>query len=652
MKSPRKRPAGTPAQPSAQTANAVESGAVRPARRSVAVAVAGHSPFSPLAFAVAAGLVALDLAVYLQVRHHPFITLDDGQYVTKNAVVQQGLRWPGVAWAFTTGAAANWHPLTWLSHMLDVRLFGMWAGGHHLTSVAWHIANTLLLFFGLQWMTPVHDRSSLGRSAVVAALFGIHPMHAESVAWVSERKDVLSTFFWWLTIGAYVRYARRPGLGRMSLVVAALALGLMAKPMLVTVPVVLLLLDVWPLERIRQPFALSNWRPLLVEKLPLVGLSLISTIVTFVVQRGGGAVIRLEHLAFDRRLANAAMSYGRYLWKALWPAHLTIFYAYPVEIPIALVTLSVVALAAISAGVWRLRTRYPYLAVGWLWYLITLLPVIGIVQVGGQAMADRYSYVPIVGILVAVVWGLGDLAVRWRIPRAASIALGSVVILAYGAAGYAQVTHWTSSAALWQHAIDVMPENYVAYGALGAIREAEGKRPEALDLFTKATRAAPTNPAGHFDLADELIAVGRVDDAIAEYEVAIQLAPEYVDAHLSLGIALQQKGRIKEAIDQFRETVRLDPVLTPARMRLGMALEADGRLDEATVQFQEGLKIDPSDAALHYRLAGAYAAAAKPGDAMAELREAIRLQPGMAEAHADLGTLLFALNRSDEAIAE
>jgi tetratricopeptide (TPR) repeat protein len=597
---------------------------------------------------VAAGLVVLDLAVFAQLRGHEFILMDDGLYITKNPSIQHGLTWAGIVWAFTTGHAANWHPLTWLSHMLDIQLFGLWAGGHHLSSVALHVINTLLLFFGLQWITSADGSPTLGRSALVAALFGIHPLHVESVAWAAERKDVLSTLFWWLTIGAYVAYARRPAFWRYALVAVMFVLGLMSKPMLVTVPFVLLLMDVWPLRR-------SSWVPdwaLVREKLPLLALAAASTLITFLVQRQGGAVIELGHLPLSNRLANAVLSYGRYLWKTVWPTHLVSYYSYPIEMPLGAVFVSLVALVALSVAVWRLAGRFPYLGVGWLWFLGTLVPVIGILQVGSQALADRYTYVPLVGILVAAVWGLHDLAARRSIGSTLTTAAASIAVLAFAAVAYVQAGYWVNSVVLWQHAIAVMPENYMAYGALAAIRADEGKSAEALDLFTKAVNADPNFPNSHVDLGYQLMVAGRVDEAAVQYTEALRLNPDYADAHQSLGVVMALKGRVDEAIAHYREAIRIAPGLSTAHVSLGVALAGQGKLDEALKELLEGVRLDPAAASSWSRLGSVYTALGRSDEAISAYREAIRRKPDFAEAHNDLGFLYYRLNRADEAIAE
>ena len=378
-------------------------------------------------------LIAVNIAVYAPVVHHEFVTWDDPQYLLGNPHVSGGLTGSGIRWAWTTGYASNWHPLTWWSHMLDVQMYGMSAGPHHVTSLLLHIVNTLLLFGLLHAMT-----GRLGPSAFVAALFAAHPLHVESVAWVSERKDVLSTLFWMLTVWAYLRYLRRPRLGRYFLMAAVFVLGLMAKPMLVTLPFVLLLLDVWPLGRVTLAWSTpqrSRVVELVREKLPLIALAAASSIITFVVQRQGGAVAASEALPLGDRVANALVSYMRYIGRMLWPARLAAVYPFSRPLPEWWVVGSLLGFFAMSIVAIRAGRRYPYVAVGWLWYVGTLVPVIGIIQVGSQAMADRYTYVPLVGLFIVVAWGAVDLCARWPhrrqvLPVAAGLAIVVCSVLA------------------------------------------------------------------------------------------------------------------------------------------------------------------------------------------------------------------------------
>jgi tetratricopeptide (TPR) repeat protein len=406
-------------------------------------------------------------------------------------------------------------------------------------------------------------------------------------------------------------------------------------------------MDVWPLRR-------TSWVPewaLVREKLPLFALAAASTLITFLVQRQGGAVIQLGHLPLSNRLANAVLSYGRYLWKSVWPAHLVSYYSYPIEMPLGAVFVSLGVLVALSVAVWRLAGRYPYLGVGWLWFLGTLVPVIGILQVGSQALADRYTYVPLVGIFVAAVWGLHDLAARRSVGRTVTTAAASIAVLGFAATAHVQAGYWVNSVVLWQHAIAVMPENYMAYGALAAIRADEGKSAEALDLFTKAVNADPNFPNSHVDLGYQLMIAGRVDDAAAQYAEALRLNPDYAEAQQSLGVVLALKGRVDEAIGHYREAIRLAPGLSTAHVSLGVALAGQGKLDEALKELLEGVRLDPT-ASSWSRVASAYTALGRSDDAISAYREAIRLKPDFAEAHNDLGFLYYRLNRPEEAIAE
>jgi hypothetical protein len=538
-------------------------------------------------------LIALNLIVYAPVRHCDFVQLDDPTYVTENPNVSGGVTWSAVAWAFTTGHAANWHPLTWLSHMLDVRMYGVNAGPHHVTSVLLHIANTLLLFGLLLRMT-----GAPGRSAFVAALFAVHPLHVESVAWVAERKDVLSTLFWMLTLLAYTAYVRHPRWPRYVAVLVLFALGLMAKPMVVTLPFVLLLLDVWPLDRlphaagggksfeVRRPKSrvdargrtpatrgrtwLRAWVPLLREKIPLFALAAASSVVTFVVQQRGGAVSDLQGFAFGLRLENALVSYVAYLRDMLWPSALTVFYGFPDAIPAAQVALAVLVLAAISFVVFRLARRCPYLPVGWLWYLGTLVPVAGIVQVGLQARADRYTYVPLIGIFIMVAWGMPDLLARWRTVRRAVPLIAALVVVACAVATRAQVAYWKDDVALWTHAtmVTMNTDEYHAHMSLGAILGNQGRLDEAVRHFSAAVRLQAGSVEAQSNLGLALAKQGKLREAIGPFAEAVRLAPDQEVTHLNLGFALSKAGRVDEAVRELSEVLRIDPGNQAARRAL------------------------------------------------------------------------------------
>jgi hypothetical protein len=417
-----------------------------------------------------------------------FISFDNSNVFIINNV-QAGVTPESITWAFTATRASNWHPLTWLSHILDFQLFGLNAGWHHLINVLFHIANTLLLFFVLRGMT-----GALWRSGFVAALFALHPLHVESVAWVSERKDVLSTFFWILTMWGYAGYVRRPGIKRYLLVLLLFALGLMAKPMLVTLPFVLLLLDYWPLGRLQPGSSLNGSRSeqrslglkLILEKIPLFFLSAGSSVATFMVQKSGGAVASLDSMPLSARVANALVSYVSYLGKMFWPYHLAVPYPLRAELPGWHVAGSSALLLAITLLALRAVRRRPYLAVGWLWYLGTLVPVIGLVHIGSQAMADRYTYVPLVGIFVVIAWGISELAAGWRYRKIGLTALGSVVLAILMVTSWHQVGYWKSSVTLLERSISVNPNNPVASMNLGHALIAGGKLEQGIDQFSEA----------------------------------------------------------------------------------------------------------------------------------------------------------------------
>jgi hypothetical protein len=516
--------------------------------------------FSGAAVWVAAGLCAINLAIYAGVVRHEFIDLDDGVYVYRNPNVSAGLTWDSVVWAFRTGYQANWHPVTWLSHMLDVQLFGMNAGAHHAINLLLHMLNTVLLFGLLHRMTGL-----LGRSAFAAALFAAHPLHVESVAWIAERKDVLSTFFWMLTLCAYVWFVRRPRPGRYAAVAALFALGLMSKAMLVTLPFTLLLLDYWPLGRFEGGASLTtNSLRLMSEKLPLFGLTAASSVVTFVVQKQGGTVSGLETLAPLSRLSHAIVSYVVYLASTLWPTRLAPFYPYSRSLPPWMTAGSVAVLIGISALAIRARRSQPYFAVGWLWFLGTLIPVIGLVQIGQQSWADRYMYVPLIGLAIVASWGGRDMLAHASLGKAGP-ALGAAVVLALAMVARVQAGYWKDSYSLWAHAQEVTTNNYLAEHGLGTAFYSRGRIDEAIVHETEALRIQPDYAEAHVTLALALMRIGQVSEAIAHDREAIRDEPELAVAHGNLGLALIRTGQTGEAIRQLNETLRLDPNSRDAR---------------------------------------------------------------------------------------
>jgi len=502
-------------------------------------------------------LGAAVLAVYLQVANFDFITWDDDMYVTENAQVKAGLTRQGIRWAFTSIHAFNWHPLTWLSHMTDVQLYGLKPRGHHLTNLVFHLANTILWFLFFLWTT-----GAKWPAALVAGLFALHPLHVESVAWVSERKDVLSTFFWVLTLWAYAWYAAAPSLRRYLLVALSFGMGLMAKPMLVTLPLVLLLLDVWPLGRWPAAVAgpgggkeerpASVWRtvlrywPLLREKIPLLALTGVSCVITVLGQTKAGALVPFRVQPPLQRLANTLVSYCKYVLKSIWPFPMSFFYPLA-PIPWWQTVMAVLGLTAMTALLLYASRKRPYLGVGWLWYLITLLPVIGLVQVGGQALADRYTYVPFIGLFIIAAWGGADLADRWPQFKTA-LALGAgAVLLACLVTAWWQTGYWKNSDTLFVRGMKLNPNNYMAYHHLGMARSNEGRLPEAIELFRETLARAPAYPPGFNNLAIAYARQGRYDLAAPLFKEAIRLSPNNVSYYRNLALAYSQQGKKAEA---------------------------------------------------------------------------------------------------------
>ena len=533
---------------------------------------------------------------------------------------------------------------------------------------------TLLLFLLLRTTT-----GRAGPSAVVAALFAVHPLHVESVAWVAERKDVLSAAFFFATILAYVSSVRAAtpggaaesaGEDRMrpaawlscALTLALYALGLMSKPMLVTTA----LRPAAPRHVAARPGAVAGrgaggqprsagrrtWRALVVEKLPLFVLAGASGVITFVVQRSGGAVSALDTVSLGRRVANALVSYGAYAAKTVWPSGLSPFYPYPDHVP----TLELAASAAFLAGASVLAARWgrarPYLLVGWLWYLVTLLPVIGIVQIGRQAMADRYTYLPLVGLFIAVTWGVCDLAAKWSARRIVLPALAGTAIALAAAAAHAQVAVWADSATLWRHALAADARNYFALHALGCLDSDAGRTDEAARAFEETIRLAPDYPEARNNLGLMRARQGRMDDAIRQYRAALALDPSLADAHNNLGFALAAQHRTQEAIAEYREAIRLKPDVARFHHGLGKALASQGNVDDAVVSYGQALRLDPRLPDVHNNLGVALMARGAPAEAVAQYREELRLQPARAEVHSNLGVALATLGRREEAIGE
>ena len=570
-------------------------------------------------------LVLAILAAYWQVRNCQFVNYDDNLYVTDNRYVQIGLTGEGALWAFTTGHASNWHPLTWLSHMLDCHLFGTNPRWHHLTNLLLHIANTLLLFAVLKRMT-----AAFWRSAFVAAVFALHPLHVESVAWIAERKDVLSTLFWMLTMIAYVSYVRRPGISRYLLALLVFALGLMAKPMLVTLPFVLLLLDYWPLGRLQLGRDVSNKARLHLvwEKLPFFVLSTVSSVITFLVQQSGAAVATAEKLPIGFRIANALVAYSSYIVKMVYPSRLAVLYPLSGhDLLTAKPVVSLIILVSLSAAIIRIARRRRYIAVGWLWYLGTLVPVIGLIQVGEQAFADRYTYIPLIGLFIIVSWGLADLLAKWQ-HRKITLALSAgIVLVAMLLCTRIQVRYWQNSFALFGHALDVTENNAGMHRAMGLSLVSQGRFDEAVSHCRQAVQINPNSARLHKSLGVTLAAQGKFEEAISSYRQALQLKPNYAEAHNNLSVALQFKGRSNEAIAHLRRALEVEPYYAEAYCNLGVVLQSQGKLDEAVSCYRRAVQFKPDFAEAHYNLARVLADKNKINEAVTHLKETLRLRP-------------------------
>jgi tetratricopeptide (TPR) repeat protein len=584
--------------------------------------------------------------VYARTAHFDFVNFDDPESVTANPHVRGGFTAANIAWAFTSGDAANWFPLTRLSHMLDYQLFGMASGGHHLMNALLHAVSVLLLFAflhratGRQWL-----------SAWVALTFALHPLHVESVAWIAERKDVLSTVFAMLAMWSYVRWAERPSLRGYLVVAVAFGLGLLAKPMIVTLPLIFLLVDVWPLGRG------PRWR----EKIPLFALSATSAFITWFVQRAGGAVQTAEHFPVLLRFENAAVSYCIYLWKWFWPSRLAVFYPYPAEIPLWQAGAAALVLAAISVIALRSWRSRPYLAAGWFWYLIMLAPVIGIVQVGGQARADRYTYMPSIGVAILLAWGAADVLTRLPQARAPLTALAAASCAAAAAVTWVQLSSWQNSRTVFQHAVDVTSDNYLAHHNLGvALAELPDGLTPAVAEYREALRIKPNYLRAHTDLGSAYAKMGRLPDAVSEFRAALALDPDAAIPHNNLGSAYAQLGEWNEAISEYRTALRLDPGyndatrnLAEAEYRLGLQLAKAGRKVDAAAHLEAALQARPDFPEAHNNLGVVLSQdPARLKEAIGQFEAALALNPNYADAHVNLGLALSQIpGRTQEAIA-
>ncbi len=589
-------------------------------------------------------LLALAIfAAYYPIFHGQFVSYDDPDYVTDNAHVKAGLNAADVAWAFRTGHAGNWHPLTWLSHMLDVQLFQLNPAGHHLTSVLFHIANSLLLFLVMRKLT-----GTLWRSALVAGLFALHPLHVESVAWISERKDVLSAFFFMLTLLAYTGYVNgTKSAGRFSWYLLSLIfflLGLMSKPMLVTVPCVLLLLDYWPLARLRA----KNLLWVFLEKIPFFALSAGSCVATLVVQKE--AEQNLATLSVGARVGNCLVSYARYIFKLFWPFDLATPYPHPGHWPLPDVLLAALLLVVITVAVLWLGRQFPFLPVGWFWFLGMLVPVIGIIQVGEQSMADRYTYLPYIGLFIIFVWAAAEFFSRLHVPVMLVGATCGLLLVLCAVRARDQVHYWENSDLLYRHAFAVSKNNFIAYYNLGSYQDSLGRLDEAMTNYLKAAEIQPHYPDPLNNIGVIFANRKQFAEAIPYFEAAIHSKPDYTDAHANLANSYRELGKYEAAIPHYRAAIEKKPEDTSLLNGLGNALAGRGQFAEAIPFYETSLRVKPDQAAAHYDLGNAYFKLRRLDDAIGQYRLAIEQKPDHAQALNDLGIALAMRGNPDEAI--
>jgi len=586
---------------------------------------------------IAAALVLLTLAVYARVARHEFLDYDDNVYITQNAVTRQGLTAQGLRWALTS-ADFNWHPVTWLTHMTDVELFGLDAGKHHLTNVAFHLANVLLVFLLLQRMTAAR-----WRSAIVAALFAVHPMHVESVAWIAERKDVLSTFFFLLTLWFYVTWTKRKSATVYVAMLATFILGLASKQMLVTLPFVLLLLDYWPLRRL--DLERSSIVSRTIEKIPLFVITVIGSVVAFMAQRGVKAVVSTVDLPLGMRAANAIRSYATYLWKTFLPTPLALPYPYPRPNPTEVVFCAIV-LVAITAAVIAYRDRR-HLVTGWFWFVGTLVPVIGLVQIGAQSMADRYTYIPHIGLLAAIVWFAGDVAAQWKMERVfAAAAVVPISVFAFAATSHA--ANFRNSESLFRHDLVATKQNYVAHSRLGSILVKADRIEEAKEQFDEALRINPIELNSLIELADIDLKNGRKDEALALLERARKIDPSpRAEAEIAL-----INGDTAKAIEKFRSMVSKEPHIVDHHVDLAAALALAGKDEESLAENRLALQLDPAHYEAHMNVGALLSRMNRNEEALADFRKAAEINPSSPEPHVYLALLYVTMGRKAQALAE
>lgn len=597
-------------------------------------------------------LVIATLAAYWQVMNYPFVNFDDYSYILKNHFVQEGLTWEGILWAFSFKSLTFWHPVTWLSHMLDCHIYGLIPGMHHAVGLIFHIANSLLVFMALKQMT-----GALWRSAFVAALFALHPLNVESVAWVAERKNILSAFFWMLTILTYIFYSKQPGFYRYMATIFLFVLGLMTKPILVTLPFVFLLLDYWPLRRFRfrqwtsdgngktnKPgVSVSGFQELSVfrlvlEKVPFLAFSAVSIYISSLAAQHNKMIIFLESVSIKLRIANALVSYIGYIKKMIWPDNLAVFYPYPDTLPLWQVTGAGLILIGISILVlWTVKSK-PYLAVGWFWYIGTLTPVIGLAQIGlWPAMADRYAYVPLIGLFILIAWVTGDIALKTRYKKILPAVITGILLI-FAITTWGQVRYWSSSVALFEHALDVTDgKNYVAHYKLGDALAEEGRNAEAIKHYYEALQTkSECWPGIYLNLGVALMAVDKINESIDNFSKAIQIKPDFAEAHNNMGIAMEKQGNFTEAARHYRNALCIKHDYVEAHNNLGVALSKQGNFSEAIKHYLKALQISSKYESAHNNLGNVLAHQGNYQDAIYHYKEALRINPNYIKAYYNL----------------
>ena len=608
-------------------------------------------------FYIYPALACITLVVFWQVSGHEFVNFDDGRYVYNNTHVKEGLTTDGFIWAFSTIDMHNWHPLTWLSYMLDYELFGLKAGYFHITNLFFHIANTLLLFALLKQLT-----GAVWRSAFVAACFALHPLHVESVAWIAERKDVLSTFFWMLTILIYIQYARRPNIARFILLTLTFCLGLMAKQMLVTLPIVLLLLDYWPLKRFeiqrrgclgfRFSSLSTSFRRCILEKLFLFIFSIAASATVYVIQETTGLVQSVTRFSLSARVSNAFVSYIEYIIKMFYPVRMVIFYPHPGDsLALWKVAGAFLLLVGITAlCLWRIR-KNPYFAVGWLWYVITLIPVIGFVQLWEQAMADRYTYIPSIGIFIIVAWGFTELFRKLKYRKVVLSALASASLVILSVLTYIQVGYWHNSGSLYSHALDVTKNNYIAHSFIAHWYFEQGDINKSISHHQQALRIRPFFADEYVNLGAAYLRLGKIDKSIEHSNKALSINPDLYQAYVNLGQAYVVRGNIDKAIEQFNKSLDIKADHADAYRGLGRLFLSQSKFAESIENYQKALELSVDDPACYNDMGVALYLQGRHAKAIEYFKRTVELTPDSAQAHYLLARALIGVGRGDDAIA-